>query len=256
MWWSDFCEEERLFLGGLQLFNFTSIRNVPKKLNFRKYIETMTIFDQMLKGADADIRRVTEKDAKCLKKMVDAEISSASGADSTSFVDPYIVTLFHHFVESTHTICIDLGMANAEVLGDDDDYFGFKPFRSMWFGDKDDNNSIDIGAFLKLFKHLKTFTIWEEWGDFKDSISINGTFMQYLVDIVKFVESDKFLRRTMDAIFIVKPVVEAKSGLQDVVRKYGGYYTEYGWGLEVEWKYAHPLDSETVAPAICLQKNK
>ena len=37
VWWSDFCEEERLFLGGFAPFVFTTIRDVLKKQNFGKY---------------------------------------------------------------------------------------------------------------------------------------------------------------------------------------------------------------------------
>ncbi len=136
VWWSDFCEDERLFIGGLQPFAFSSIRNVPKKLNFTKYIETMTMFQLMIQGYDAYIRRVTKKDANCLKKMVDAEVAAVSGAESEVSVDPYVTALFHHFVENIEEVFVNLTYANIEVMAGFDDYFGYKLFRPMWFGDK------------------------------------------------------------------------------------------------------------------------
>ena len=172
-------------------------------------------------------------------------------------MDPYVTTLFHHFVDSTEEVLINLKYANSEVLGRKSNYFGFKLFRSMWFGDEVDDNSIDIAAFLKVFKQLKTFTIFSSKSGFIDSLMINKEFMESLVNTVKLVESDKSLRRTMEEIVIVKPVVAAKGGLEGVVKEFGGYFTEYGWGLKVEFKHTvRNQENRGVVPALFLQKRK
>ena len=229
-------------------FSFSTIRNVPKKLNFGKYIETMTIFSAMIRGYDAEIREVTEKDAKFLRKMVDSRISSATGS-----VNPYIVNLFHHFVEKVTMLNIDLVYSKVVKVPNTNNYYGYKVFRSMWFGDDEDDNSIKITEFLKVFKQLKSFTIFR-WMGFKHSLRINMDFMMSLVDTVKFVELDKSLRRHTQKIIIVNPKVEEEDGMKGVSNVYNRYFREYGWELVVITKWSNPTNTQLTAPALCLQK--
>ncbi len=61
----------------------------------------------------------------------------------------------------------------------------------------------------------------------------------------------------MEEIVIVKPVVEAKGGLDGVVKEYGGYFTEYGWGLKVEFEHTvQGRPRNGAAAALFLQKRK
>ena len=49
-WWSDFSHEaEWLFLGGIQPFQFLTIRNIPQRINYEKFVSVISGIGHMIR---------------------------------------------------------------------------------------------------------------------------------------------------------------------------------------------------------------
>ena len=70
-YWSDFHEEsECLFLGGLFPFQIQSIRHIPSRTNYRRYIIPMNMLSRMLVGYHSHTRMAIDRDLRMLKELI------------------------------------------------------------------------------------------------------------------------------------------------------------------------------------------
>eukprot|EP01084_Bolivina_argentea_P304658 526206_1 len=76
VWWSDYSNEnERFFIGGMTLFTFLTIRNIPDKKNYSNFIAPMTFFHWMIQGYSQSQRAIRKSDLKYLSRMISEEIN-------------------------------------------------------------------------------------------------------------------------------------------------------------------------------------
>eukprot|EP01084_Bolivina_argentea_P004040 7653_1 len=74
-YWTCFGNEnERLFIGGLSLLTFSTIRNIPNKQNFQPLIKVINIFHELTKSWPLPDIKPTYSDVNKLNKLIDGEI--------------------------------------------------------------------------------------------------------------------------------------------------------------------------------------
>merc|ERR1712154_65769 len=96
-------------------------------------------------GSHAFLREITDRDLNFLRKLIDSEI----GGDAASTGYPYIDRLFHHYVSNQQDVVFNLFQFGYEMK----EYkyvtcYGFKKWRSLWFGNIAADHSVDIRLFL------------------------------------------------------------------------------------------------------------
>ena len=232
-WWSDYSEEdERLFIGGLQPFTFTTIRDIRTKTNYVNFIEPLSMFNRMMIGDSADLREITDGDLNFLRLLIESEI----GGDAASTGYPYIDRLFHHYVDNQQDVVFNLEEHRYEVeTWDDIHYYGFKKWRSLWFKDIADDQSLDISLFLKLFGNLRSFAVFHRSTRWLKSVRIDDQMMDILLDSVSMIKSDKSLSKSFERLIVVDPDMMGTPfvNLEDVIEEYNDRFEELGWKMAI-----------------------
>merc|ERR1712154_139740 len=131
-------------------------------------------------GSHAFLREITDRDLNFLRKLIESEI----GGDAASTGYPYIDRLFHHYVDNQQDVVFNLYMHNWKVH-EFKQYniteYGYEKWRSLWFGNIDDDHSVDIRLFLKLFRNLKSFAISRCTNRFLKSVKMKDEFVSTLL---------------------------------------------------------------------------
>ena len=208
-WWSDFNESERLFLGGLMPFSFMTIRDIQNKVNYRKYIAPLTMFNHLISGYDAMIRALNDHDLVFLRKMVASEL------DGVSTGCAYIDNLFHHYVSNVSSVRINLYHFNHDVKRTyfrkarvyQTDY-GFKKWHSFFFEDPADDQSFNLQWFFKLFKNLDHFSILtadQTRGKCMKSLKFGSRFWKSVISTLEFIASGKSSKESFDYLEVINP---------------------------------------------------
>ena len=218
-------------------FVFTTIRDIRTKTNYVNFIEPLSMFNRMMIGDSADLREITDGDLNFLRLLIESEI----GGDAASTGYPYIDRLFHHYVDNQQDVVFNLEEHRYEVeTWDDIHYYGFKKWRSLWFKDIADDQSLDISFFLKLFGNLRSFAVFHCSHRFNKSVRIDDQMMDILLDSVSMIKSNKSLSKSFERLIVVDPDVKDTpfQNLQDVIGEYNGRFDDMGWKMERD-TYTH-----------------
>ena len=192
-------------------------------------------------GTQAKLREITDRDLNFLRKLIESEI----GGDAASTGYPYIDRLFHHYVDNQQDVVFNLhhqGYEVKEFKKYNITEYGFKKWRSLWFGNIDDDHSVDIRLFLKLFRNLKSFAIFHCGARFGKSVEMKDEFVSTLLDSVSMIKSDKSLRKSFERLIVVNPDLKDTPfvNLEDVIKEYNVRFEELGWKMERN-TYHHPF---------------
>ena len=190
-------------------------------------------------GVQAHLREITDRDLNFLRLLIESEI----GGDAASTGYPYIDRLFHHYVDNQQNVVFNLYFHGFEGYSNKyQTVYGFKKWRSLWFGNIDDDQSVDIRLFLKLFRNLKSFAIFHCTARFGKSVEMNDEFVSTLLDSVSMIKSDKSLRKSFERLIVVDPDLKGTPfvNLEDVIKEYNVRFEELGWKMERN-TYHHPF---------------
>eukprot|EP01084_Bolivina_argentea_P073308 133029_1 len=70
-YWTSFGNEnERLFIGGMSVLTFSTIRNIPNKQNFKPLIKVINILDDMTVGYQLLGVKPTSSDVNKLNRLI------------------------------------------------------------------------------------------------------------------------------------------------------------------------------------------
>ncbi len=232
-WWSDFStESERLFIGGLQDFNFISIRNIEECKNYENFIFPLTAFNTMIQGYSQQIRKAKKGDVKHLEAMINEEILCKLENKMASQIDEYILRLFHHFAINIYHCVINLDWMDIEQWkGGGLTCFGYKLFRSLFFIESD-GNRVNILYFLQFLVNLKSFTIfYKPYRDYKESVLMDESFIAELIKTIKFINNHKKLSKSFEEIVIVYPKLPKQNELNSFISQNDALFVENGFKL-------------------------
>merc|ERR1712154_462319 len=114
-------------------------------------------------------------------------------------------------------------------------YYGFKHWRSMWFEDIDDNESLDICFFLRVFKNLKRLTVtrWWQYGWMK-TIAVDGRFMESIIAAIQLMNDENTPSADLDELIVVDPYLKESNykNLQEMVMDYNPMFEDFGWQIK------------------------
>ena len=232
--WSDWDESERLFIGGLQMLQFMTIRNVQRDRNFAPWIRPLTHLDTMIRGWPAvEMGLPSEEHLEKLQELVSLEV------DGVSTGEPYIDRLFHHFAANVDFIDINLAVnAISQYVLDEHDrvYYGYRHWRAMWFEDIEDDESLDICFFLRVFKNLKTLTV-SRWGGYgwMPSIAVGGRFMESIIAAVELMNNERISCADLEELIVINPDLTESNyeNLEGIVMDYNQTLFGYlGWEMK------------------------
>ena len=230
-YWSDFHEEaECLFLGGLVLFDILTIRHIPSRKNYRRYIAPMNMLAQMLRGYPSYVRMATKRDVKTLSELISGQIANEQGLSMQSQTDGYILGLFQYFCVHLEEVVINLDWMRFDHWKNKQ--FGYKIFRSLFFLDEDDE-TLKIQYFLKFLPKLKQFVVfYRPFGDYKPSLSMTDSFMNRLVEMIQFVNGHKILSKSFESLIVVEPKLVDGIDRESFVMRYQSVFAQFGWKVE------------------------
>ena len=259
-YWSNYTEEnERLFIGGLQMLQFMTIRNVERDRNFAPWIRPLTHLDTMIRGWPAvEMGLPSEKHLEKLQELVSLEV------DGVSTGEPYVDRLFHHFAANVEFIDINLAIhAMSQFLLDGQDrvMYGYRHWRSMWFKDVDDDESVDICFFLRVFKNLKTLTVsrWSGYGWMR-SIALDKSFMESIIDAVDLMNDDEDPSADLNELIVMDPDLTESNfdNLQEMVTDYNQTMFGFlGWEMkQITYRRSDiPSFGKCESLSICRRRN-
>lgn len=113
--WSDFIgEDEKLFIGGLQVFDFQTIRNMSTTptQNYKLYVQAMGMFHYIVEGYRwKNAIKIKKGHAKALELLITTEIEKeyATSSKSDCVVPRYVQLLWHHFLQKIGDLEVDWG---------------------------------------------------------------------------------------------------------------------------------------------------
>ena len=195
------------------------------------------MFCKMMTGDTASLRAITDKDLKFMSKLIQSVMDEAA---STGY--PYIDRLFDHHVSNVHEVTFNLshhGYHYYKVPKSGNEYFGFKKWRPLWFGDIDDDQTLDICFFLKLFRNLKSFVIGRWDVRYRKSMKMSEQFVETLLNALALVNEDHCLSQSFTRLFVVNPDLMDTpfDNLEDVVKEYNAKFAAFGWELKRDTFY-------------------
>ena len=96
--WSDYANEnERFWIGGIQLFTFNTIRDIKNKLDYANYVRILVVVHNMIHGFQLDNIILSNKDYKLFDLMISEEKSQKLIKNLPSKISKYILKLWHFF---------------------------------------------------------------------------------------------------------------------------------------------------------------
>ena len=250
-WWSDFHDEaECLFLGGLLPFGVQSIRHIPSRTNYKRYIAPMNMLSCMLRGYHFLSRLATERDVNRLRELITEQIAEKHALSLSSATDGYILSLFHYYCVHLEKVVINMDWMHLDHY--ENRMFGYKMFHSLFFENENDN-SLKLLYFLQFLPKLEEFVILHEpYDGFEPSILVNEAFIKSLLKGLDFINNHKTLKKSFVRFVVVKPKTGDVSGINGLVDKDQSVFIQKGWKV-VESSY---FDAERAqgGSALCFQK--
>eukprot|EP01083_Nonionella_stella_P177592 624638_1 len=78
VYWSDYPQErEKLFIGGLQMFPFKTIRNMSVRpvQNYHAYVQVIDMFHRMIEGFSWDDGEINTSNIEVLELLIEEEMA-------------------------------------------------------------------------------------------------------------------------------------------------------------------------------------
>ena len=227
-YWSCFVhEDERLLLGGLNLLEFKTIRNIAQSENYSQYVTVLNMLETMLSGAILAGSKPTYDDVRCLRAMINVEIDSKKNQNDT-FIPKYVQALFHHFSVTKTKILINLRNWKLHFAGHykplNKDMYGYKKFGKL-FGYND--GVIDFNLLINLFPNLVSITI----GDFAVGIADPSIDLSYdfVLKIFEFIEH---LNKSSSSLSYSRfEIVKPCSSIDEFIESMKDEFEMNGWRL-------------------------
>ena len=251
-WWSDFHDEaECLFLGGLAEFQILSIRNIPSRTNYQRYIIPMNMLAQMLREWQSHTRMATERDVNRLRELIIEQIARKHALSLPSETDGYVLSLFDYFCVNVKKVVINMDWMRTDQWKNK--WFGYRMFRPLFFENENDN-SLKFQYFLEFLPNLQQFVVlYQESKPYLPSILVNKEFVLRLMEVMKFIDGHKSLRKTFVRFIVVTPILENGMDIDGMVEKYDEVIAVNGWKVE-KMEYVDTERGGRKGEAICFKK--
>eukprot|EP01083_Nonionella_stella_P235275 827465_1 len=228
-YWSCYSDEyEYLFIGGLQYFYVSTIRDIPNEQRYDSLIRAMNVFHYMVDGYPLQDRKVTKKDVRVLRSLVHEEENNTLLKASESSVPVYFLSLFHHFLNTLAYIDIELTIMDREVYSS---YYAFKLLVPI-FCLNEDPYSLNYALLLSLMPNIKSFTVWNS-NSYHESVELNNVFVSSMTEAMS-------LETQCHSFYIVNPSIPGSTSLTDFINEKQETFTKFGWRLERDSAFKHP----------------
>lgn len=240
---SDYTEEnERLFIGGLQVFYFISIHHIRLKEDYKAFIRPMIILSNMFIGFPFEISAVKPIDVTCLSLLI-LNYLSLSFSSKMSKIPVYISTFFANFVNNIEEIEINMYNINNHLEDKQYKQFGYKLLKPLFFISNGNflskKETVNFSKLLQIFKRkLKTIMVYnirsvrEGW---KQSIYLNGLFVTEILNAISIIKKSVILSSIFERFLIIEPYNNIKNFIKKNQNKFG----KVGWNLNCI-QYKHP----------------
>ena len=191
-YWSTYVNEnERFLIGGKDFLYFTTIRDVPRCLNYESAINVMTIFNEMVVGHQLGGIVPSSADVALLGHIIDA-VSFPSDKMQRKSISAYVYQLFIHFLQKQEDVLInwdDWKKHKMEYVKHLNFHgYGYKKFQKYFVDDIDSNNSVlKYSIFIGIMPNIHTFTVIDmpKIGALNYSISLTKNLV---VELMKCIE--------------------------------------------------------------------
>ena len=214
---------------------FTTVRKVVanRAKNYAPYIRVLFHFGHMVMGfPTVELGMPSVDELVILRKYMELEVNGVSTGE------PYVDSLFHHFAASVESIDININLHSLSIAFTDAggrSYYGFKHWRSMWFEDIDDDESLDICIFLRVFKNLKILTVsrWWQYG-WMNAIAVDGRFMESIISAIELMNDEDIPSADLEELFLINPDLSKANydNLQEMVIDYNPMFEAFGWEIK------------------------
>ena len=220
VFWSDFADEdEKLFIGGLQVFFFKTIRNIKTKQNYKVYVKAIAMFHAMIQGFlwNEENGAIQKKHCFAMRRLIEAEIAQKAVKGESSVIPDYVLFLWHNLVVQVKHCEIVWRNMIVDKLNAGFPAYGFKPLVPLF--SNEDMTAPDFGVFTKLFPNLETMCVY--WSRrFSESVALTPLLVSNLLESV---QTHSKIRK----IDIVNP----KDDIMDFVTDNKKQFEEIGWTL-------------------------
>ena len=237
-YWSCYQNEnERVFLGGLNMLEFTTIRDIPLCINYEPYIKILKIFDCMIAGYALPNIQPKARDFRGLLGVIDCVINDdKNNSDNGSISIPsYIIQFFKHCLMQKKTVLININDWRYHKGRYWEDHelqlYGFLKNRSNFFTlppkkQWDLTNSVPkLSIYIQAMLNLEQIVIYSNPGgdQLEASISLSEDVFSELLDQTILINS--MSSTTFESIQIVEPFTDADT----FINKYNDQFNKHGW---------------------------
>lgn len=106
LFWSDFIEErEYLFIGGLQVFQFLAVHDVPRAKNYGPFIAPMEMMQRMIDGFPYQYGKITASNVDALQLLIENRHKGITTCPKTGM---YVNKLFRNLVSNVRRVEINM----------------------------------------------------------------------------------------------------------------------------------------------------
>ena len=221
--WSDFTEEnERLYIACTGVFFIKSIHNVSTTEDYEPFIQSISIFQEMIDGYAYTFGAMTSRDVVCLSELLH------DNQENEMNVPDYIRQFFNNFCNQIKVININMEWINEHDESSKFGNYGFVRLKELFWK----NESIELIKFAKLFRNtISKITIYNaEARDYVTSIELDSGFETELVKFMIFINSSAPIKNRFKSLIIVNPKIDDIDTFIDEKKDY--YITKYGWMVE------------------------
>ena len=221
-WWSAFSHEaECLFLGGIEPFQFLTIRNIPKRINHEKFVTAISGIGRMIIGKPTNGLEggFTHHHVECLKSLIKDEMANCMELGIKTKTPPFIAKIFHHFCLDTTKI-----MINKRVFGYNEKsqsfgiVHGYSLFKNIFCIDNDDG--FNISSLIPIFKNLRTVVILNRASHkYKESIRLDSIFIDDLYKTIEIIKDISSLSRSFKEIVVIWPLTSIDAFIDEQQNK-------------------------------------
>ena len=132
-------------MGGLEPFQFLTIRNIPKRINHEKFVTTISGIGRMIIGKPTNGLECgfTHHHVKCLKHLIEYEMRSYMELGIKTKIPTFIAKIFHHFCLNTTKIILNLRVFGYNEKNQSfGNVYGYRIFKSIFCIGNDDGFNI------------------------------------------------------------------------------------------------------------------
>ena len=224
-YWSCFThEDERLFIGGLQPLQMTTIRYIPQNENYIQYVKVMTMLRCMFSGNVLFGSEPTSDDIDCVEGLIEMEVKTLNNIK----IPKYIKTLWHHFLMKQTQILLNLDVWRIHSFGYNSAYemdeYGFLKFKKLFMK----NEMFNFLLYITLLPNLQTFTVGDVGvGQADPSIPLTLEFTNEILSCISYLNVS-VSSLSFRSFQIIKP----KSPIDEYIFQTKDKYLKQGWILK------------------------